>query len=225
MTAEKVEKRSFDLPLRCNYLVQALEPTRQNGLLVIALHGHAMTPEEMLRLTAPLVGQEHRIASLQGPYQLWMDQDNQSRAKVAFHWTTSFEAEHSRLLHHDMILRVLKELGALAARAVLVGFSQSVSLNYRFVCTHPAAVRGVIGICGGIPSDWEQAPYRQSRAAALHITTREDQYYPPAVTERYPERLRRFLPDVEFHLLEGPHRIPSAARPIVQRWLERLSQG
>ena len=41
------------------------------------------------------------------------------------------------------------EFGVPPERRVLVGFSQSVSLNYRFAATHPASVRGVIGICGG----------------------------------------------------------------------------
>ena len=62
---------------------------------------------------------------------------------------------------------------------------------------------------------------RARPAAALHIATREDQYYPPPVTEAYAERLRRYIPDVEFHLLDGGHRVPSAARAIVKEWLRR----
>ena len=222
MDLDRAERRSFTLPLRCNYLLHTPEPAAENACLVIAVHGHAMTPEQMLRLTARLVGEEHYIASLQGPYQLWVKQgakqDGQQRSEVAFHWATRFEPEHSRRLHHDMILRVLEEVGR---PAVLIGFSQSVSLNYRFVCTYPDAVRGVIGICGGIPGDWDHGPYQPTRAGALHITTREDEFYPPAVTERYPDRLRTRIPDVEFHMLEGGHRIPSAAAPIIKDWLKR----
>jgi predicted esterase len=222
MDPERVEKRSFLLPLKCNYLLRKPEQASERALLVIALHGHAMTPEQMLRLVTPLVGEEHTIASLQGPYQLWVNEDQQTRSRVAFHWATNFEAVHSRRLHHEMIRRVIEEAGAPAGRIVLVGFSQSVSLNYRFVCTHTEAVRGAIGICGGVPGDWEEGPYQPTRTAALHIATREDEYYAPAVTEAYPERLRKRIADVEFHLLDGGHRIPSSARPIVQGWLERL---
>ena len=73
MDPDRVERRSFTLPLRCNYLLHTPEPAGENARLVIAVHGHAMTPEQMLRLTARLVGEEHYIASLQGPYQLWVD--------------------------------------------------------------------------------------------------------------------------------------------------------
>lgn len=224
MGVERTEQRSFTLPLKCNYLLWKPEEVTDRALLVIALHGHAMTPEQMLGLVTPLVGDQHYIASLQGPYQLWVNEDKQARSRVAFHWATNFEAPHSRRLHHDMILRVIEEVGVPAERVVLVGFSQSVSLNYRFACTHTEAVRGVIGICGGVPGDWEEGPYRATRAAALHLATREDEYYAPAVTERYAERLRKRIADVEFHILEGGHRIPSAARPIVRDWLGRLAR-
>lgn len=220
MDLERAEKRSFTLPLRCNYHLWTPEQPAAAPALVIALHGHAMTPEEMLRLTAPLVGERHYIASLQGPYQLWAT-PGQSGSPVAFHWATNYEAVYSRRLHHDMILQVIEEVGTPSARTVVVGYSQSVSLNYRFICTHPEAVRGAIGICGGVPGDWEEGPYQDTRAAVLHIATREDEYYPPAVTERYPKRLRARIRDVEFHLLDGGHRIPSAAAPIVKAWLEK----
>ena len=84
----------------------------------------------------------------------------------------------------------------------------------------------MVGICGGLPGDWpgdgEEAPYQATRAAALHLATREDQFYPPPVTELYPARLGKRIADVEFHLLEGGHRIPSTAQPLVRAWLERL---
>jgi predicted esterase len=82
-------------------------------------------------------------------------------------------------------------------------------------------VRGVIGICGGLPGDWDQETAR-SNAAALHICTREDEYYPTQVTDTYAERLRRRVAEVEVHTLEGGHRIPSAAGPLIQNWLGRV---
>jgi predicted esterase len=223
VVAERCEKRSFSLPLRCNYVLRAPQEPTDESLLIVALHGHAMTPEQMLTLTAPLVGERHYIASLQGPYQLWVRQGENTRSSVAFHWATNYEAGYSRRMHHDMILHVLGDVGMPASRTVLAGFSQSVSLNYRFICTHPGAVCGAIGICGGVPGDWEQGIYQATDAAVLHIATKEDEYYPPAVTERYRERLRLRIEDVEFHLLDGGHRIPSVSAPIVQEWLGRVA--
>ncbi len=217
-----MEVRSFTLPLRCNYLLHAPEKPSHDALLVVALHGHAMTPLEMLRLSTPLAGDEHYMAALQGPYQLWSDPVNGGERRVVFHWGTSFEPEHSRRLHHEMVLHVQRELSFPPERTVLLGFSQSVSYNYRFAGTHPERVAGVIGICGGLPGDWDDAHYKSTDAAALHIATRQDQWYKPEVTGTYAERLRPRYRTVEFHLLEGGHRIPSAARPLVRSWLAAL---
>ena len=125
-----------------------------------------------------------------------------------------------------MILHVAAEAGGEFGippeRRLLVGFSQSVGLNYRFAGTHPGAVRGVVGICGGLPEDWDEGPYEPVTAAVLHIARREDQFYPPAVTERYAERLRQRAADVEFHLIDGGHQMPSRGGRIIEPWLSRI---
>ena len=135
-------------------------------------------------------------------------------------------AGESVRLHQDMVLHVADEAGAHFGipreRRLLVGFSQSVALNYRFVASHPAAVRGVIGICGGLPGDWEEGAYQPVTAAVLHIARRGDEYYSPSATEHYGERLRRRAADVEFHLIDGGHKMPSSCSGIVVPWLRRI---
>jgi len=64
-------------------------------------------------------------------------------------------------------------------------FSQPVGLNYRLAVTYPDEVRGVIGICGGVPKNWEDGNYGRASAALMHIARREDEIFPPAVTEKY----------------------------------------
>ena len=68
---------------------------------------------------------------------------------------------------YEMVRHVLaeagREYGIPAERRILVGFSQSVALNYRFVATLPDEVRGVVGICGGVPGDWAWDSYKQSQ--------------------------------------------------------------
>ena len=76
---------------------------------------------------------------------------------------------------------------------MLVGFSQAVALNYRFAASCPDAIRGVIAICGGLPGDWKSGPVQPTRASVLHIAACQDEYYPPAVTESYSEKLRQVV--------------------------------
>jgi len=213
-------ERRFSARLDCRYLLRPGEP---GGGLVVTLHGFSSNPEAMLRLTEMLVGPRHSVAALEGPYQFFL---GTKTSDVGFGWATNRRREESIRLHHDMVRQTLDdagaELGIPAERRVLMGFSQPVSLNYRFAETNPGLIRGVAGICGGIPGDWNDIHPGRITPAVLHIARREDEFYPAALTEQFPARLRLRCEDVEFHQLEGGHRVPTGGAPIVQRWLDRI---
>jgi predicted esterase len=223
MPSEAIERRTFSARLDCHYLLHVPPDVDRSTLLVAALHGFGSNPEIMLRLTENLLGPRHAIAALQAPSQFFLAQKS---SEVGYCWATHKHSDESVRLHHDMLLHVLDEVGrqhALpAGRRLIVGFSQPVGLNYRFAATHPEAVRGVIGICGGVPKNWEEGPYQKVSAALLHIARKEDEFYPPAVTEHYAARLHLRANDVEFHMLEGGHKFPSKAGPIAEKWMGRV---
>lgn len=225
MIIENIQHCTFTARLDCRYLLYAPQTMSDRTSLVVTLHGFSANPEVMLRLTALMVGTDQVIAAIEGPNQFYLSQTSN---EVGYGWATHKHSESSVRLHHDMVLHVLndagREYGIPPGRRILAGFSQPVGMNYRFAATHPDEIRGVIGICGGVPRNWEEGPYQQVSAALLHIARREDEFYKPEVTERYAERLRLRAADVEFHMLEGGHRIPSKARPIVDRWLERIAR-
>src|SRR5579871_1472073 len=208
--------RSFSARLDCHYLLRTPDVPDPLAPLVVTLHGFSANPGIMLALTARLFGGRAVIASLQGPYQFFLGAADRG---VGYGWITSERPAESIRLHREMVLHVLEEAGnefhIPPERRLLTGFSQSVALNYRFAATCPDVVAGVIAICGGLPGDWETGEYRQVDAAVLHIARRQDEHYPPAVTEQYPARLRLRASDVEFHLIEGGHQIPSGGERIV----------
>jgi predicted esterase len=222
MPFEAVEHRTFSARIDCHYLLQAPPSADASNVLVAALHGFGSNPEVMLRLTERLLGPEYVIAAVQAPNQFFLSQNSN---EVGYCWATHKHSDSSVRLHHEMLLYVLDEVGRQygipAERRLLVGFSQPVGMNYRFAATHPGAVRGVIGICGGVPKNWEDGPYGKVSAALLHIARSEDEFYAPAVTEKYAERLRLRANDVEFHMLDGGHRFPSKAGPVVEHWIRR----
>jgi predicted esterase len=216
-------ERTFTATLDCHYLLRLPRSFDKQTPLVVTLHGFGANPEIMLGLTARLFSTEPVIASLQGPYQFFLDKTAQ---EVGYGWITRRRPEESIRLHHEMVSHVLRaageEFGITAERRLLAGFSQPVSLNYRFAATCTDAVRGVIAVCGGLPGDWETGAYHPVSAAVLHLARRRDEYYAPEITEKYPERLRVRAADVEFHLLEGGHQMPSGARLIVDPWMNRV---
>ena len=223
MSSEAVEHRTFSARLDCHYLLHAPPDIDASTLLVATLHGFGSNPEVMLRLTEHLLGPKHVLAALQAPSQFFLSQGSND---VGYCWATQKHSSESVRLHHDMVLHTLDEVGRQHAippqRRLLMGFSQPVGMNYRFAATHPHAVRGVIGICGGVPKNWEEGPYQKVSASLLHIARKEDEFYAPSVTERYSGRLSLRADDVEFHMLEGGHRFPSKAGPIVGKWIARV---
>lgn len=225
--ADETLHRTFSARLDCHYLLRVPDVVDSRTPLVVTLHGFGSNPETMMTLTARLFDTPAIIVALQGPNQFFLGAKNR---EVGYGWITSRRPDEAIRLHREMILHVLNEAGSEfevpAQRRLLVGFSQAVALNYRFAATCTEAIRGVAGICGGLPGDWSDGEYRPVKASVLHIARREDEYYPPAVTEHYAERLRQRAPDVEFHLTDGDHRVPSGGNLIVGRWLRRiLSNG
>jgi predicted esterase len=219
-------ERTFSARLGCRYLLQAPEETGPRTTLVAALHGFGQDAETMFRLAGRMVGPHHALAAIEGPYGFFR---GTATDQVGYGWITNRRAPDSIRLHHEMVRHVLEEaggeLGIPAARRVLLGFSQPVSLNYRFAEAYPDAVRGVAGICGGLPGDWDDERPGRIHAAVLHIARSQDEFYPAERTEQYERRLRLRGDDVEFHLLEGGHTFPSRGGPVWESWLNRSVLG
>lgn len=227
--------RAFSARLDCHYLLLQPPDVNPHTPLVIALHGFGANPESMLDLTARLFVPEAPIAaldsqpvivSLQGPNQFFLGAGTK---EVGYGWITNRRPAESIRLHHEMVRHAAeetgREFGIPRKRSFLCGFSQSVGLNYRFVATYNDLFRGVIAICGGLPGNWDEGNYGKVVASVLHIARRSDEYYPPEVTRGYAERLRQRAADVEFHLIEGGHQMPSGGQKIIGPWLRRLLQS
>ena len=228
MNFKTLESHTFAVQTDCRYLLHVpQEESSSKQLIFIALHGYSSNPEAMLRLTAGMVGSHHVVASIQAPNQHYVsDGLPDSQSVPGYNWGIRNHWESVVRLHHDMVLQVAADLKKRfhvgPDRCVLTGFSQPVGLNYRFAATHPNEVRGVIGICGGVPRDWEDAKYEPVTASLLHIARDEDPYYPVEAVSGFSERLRKHASDVEFHLIPGPHRFPSSSYKIVRPWLARV---
>jgi len=221
------QQHTFPAALECRYLLQAPDNIAPNPLIVLALHGYGSNPEAMLRLTTSLLGEQHVVASLQAPNQHYGNSGLPNADSVAaYNWGIRPHWDSSVRLHHDMVWKAMaglrRQFDVGPERCLLIGFSQPVGLNYRFVATHPGEVAGIIGICGGVPRDWEEDKYQPVQAAILHISRDQDEFYPLDVVSTFADRLRRRATDVEFHLLPGPHRFPSKAGEIVRPWMERV---
>ncbi len=204
-----------------------LVPKAVPAPLLIALHGYGASKRQMMREAQAIAPEGFAIASLQGPHQHLKEPKEPGGAlRFGFGWLTNFHPEESVAIHHRALLEISDSLIAKGvadgARLFLLGFSQTCALNYRFAFTHPDVMRGVIGICGGLPGDWEASElYKQTNAAVFHLSGAQDEFYPPARTSDYAARLRLRASDVESRSYDAGHEIVQAMRDDLREWLEQ----
>jgi predicted esterase len=166
---------------QATYLLDAPSHLSAEPLLILTLHGYGSSPEAMLRLSRMAIGDQHIVASLRGPSQYYLS-GSPATNEVGYNWGTRLYPEENIRTHHEILRTVAAQLrekfSVPASRTVLMGFSQPVGLNYRFIGTHPDQAGGIIAVCGGVPKDWEDNKYHEVTAPILHISRSEDEFFP-----------------------------------------------
>ena len=201
-------------------------PSGAPSPLLIALHGYGSNKGWMMREARLLAPPHFAIATLQGFHQhLKEPKQEGGPLRYGFGWLTNFHPEDSIALHHQALLdltgALVEEGVAERGRVFLLGFSQSCALNYRFAFTETKVLRGVIGICGGLPGDWETSErYTRTEAAVLHLCGARDQFYPPARVADYATRLRERARNVEVKSYDAGHEVIPAMREDIRDWLQ-----
>lgn len=204
-------------------------PAVRPAPLLIALHGYGASKRQIMREARQMVPDGFAIASLQGFHQhIKEPKEAGGPLRFGFGWLTNFKSDESVGVHHhallDLIGSLITEGVAERDRIFLLGFSQSCALNYRFAFTHTDLLRGVIGICGGIPGDWDSNEiYKQTSAAVLHLTGKRDEFYSPDRVAPYESQLRMRATDVEFRSYDATHEIVPEMREDIREWLKRYS--
>jgi phospholipase/carboxylesterase len=197
--------------------------------LLITLHGYGASKWHALREAKMIAPDGFALAALQGPHQhLREPKEKGGPLRYGFGWLTNFHPEESVAVHHQALLEMIDEIStegiADPKRIFLLGFSQSCALNYRFAFTHPHVLRGVIGICGGLPGDWDTtSAYKETDAAVLHLAGERDEYYGPERVANYATQLRQRAHDVEFRSYDAGHEISPEMRQDIREWLQNRS--
>ncbi len=217
--------RSLTAEIKLYYDLQ--RPDAMPAPLLIALHGYGASKRQMMREARQFAPDNFCIAALQGFHQHIKEPKEQGGPlRFGFGWLTNFQPEDSVEIHHqallDLVETLVREGTADRARIFLLGFSQSCALNYRFAFTHPEVLRGVVGICGGVPGDWETSErYQATNSGVFHLAGTRDEFYPPARTSDYARQLRMRAKAVAFKSYNAGHEIVPEMRPDVREWLER----
>jgi phospholipase/carboxylesterase len=201
--------------------------THSPAPLLIALHGYGANKSQMLREAQLIAPERFAIASMQGFHQhIKEPREPGGPLRYGFGWLTGYRSEESVAVHHQALIDLIDSLAAEGVadrkQVFLLGFSQSCALNYRFAFTHPERLRGVIGICGGLPGDWETSGlYRQAEIDVLHLAGTRDEFYPPERVKDYENQLKTRARSVLFKSYDAAHEIVPEMRTDVGQWLDQ----
>lgn len=205
--------------------------SRKRWPLLIALHGYQGDKDSMMRVARRIADGKMVVMSLQGHNQFFINDGTSDVTapktyRVGFGWGTSYKMEESIELHHlairELIKLATKKHHADPHRVFLLAFSQACAYNYRFVFTHPREIRGAIGVCGGVPGDWNENPlYRKSRTHVLHIAATHDVWFSREKNLAFRRTLGQRAASLDFRFYNSPHRLPRASIPHIRKWIER----
>jgi phospholipase/carboxylesterase len=218
---------NIDRPLaaRINLYYDLHVTSPEPAPLLIALHGYGANKRHMMREAQQMAPEGFAIASLQGFHQHIREPWLPGPLRFGFGWLTNFRPEESVAVHHqavkDLLSQLVEEGVADPSRVFLLGFSQSCALNYRFAFRHPELLKGVIGICGGIPGDWDSNPgYHGSELKVFHLAGTKDDFYNPEKVRDYKTQLETRAGSVTFKSYDAAHEIIPEMREDIRQWLQ-----
>ena len=228
--ATETSTKERTLQAEINLYYDLHRPPTEPAPLLIAVHGYGASKRQMMREARQMVPANFAIAAPQGFHQhLKEPKEPGGPLRFGFGWLTNFHPEESVAIHHKLLLNLIETLVneriADRERIFLLGFSQSCALNYRFAFTHPKVLRGVVGICGGLPGDWETNEiYQSTQAAVLHLAGTRDEFYGPSRVSDYAERLGMRAAQVELKSYDAGHEIVPEMREDMREWLARRAK-
>jgi len=190
-----------------------------NTTALLVLHGWGQNARSFIRKFAPLVRQDILVIAPQAPHQFYLDIETR---KVGFGWMTSFDRDRAIadvVAGLDAILDAVEaehETGPL--RPCVLGFSQGVSIAWRYAIHGDRDVAGVVACGGDLPPDVEHVLSTRKPIPALLVHGREDAIVPWSKAESAELVLREQGYLVETNYFDGGHDLPAGLMERLSGW-------
>ncbi|MBX3178044.1 MAG: alpha/beta fold hydrolase [Candidatus Hydrogenedentes bacterium] len=192
-----------------------------NTTPLVVLHGWGQSAPSFMRRFRGLAGSDVLVVAMQGPHQIYLDRDTR---KVGFSWLTAFDrrrgvADFVNTLD-TVMARVRADFGVNAPPYVL-GFSQGVSMAYRYAILSDMEVAGVIACGGDLPPDVADAMPGARRFPVLLVHGRDDAIVPESKCDEAESALAGLSWPHERFSFSGDHEVPSEVVERIAEWIMR----
>ncbi len=194
----------------------------ESSPLMITVHGYGAHKRYMMREARLVAPENFVIASIQAPHPHYRPTPDGYR--IGYGWLSDEKPEQHVRLHHKFILDVIDKLDSDGlidtSQIYLYGFSQACALNLRFAFTYGETLRGVIGICGGIPGDLDSNDiYKPFDAETFYLYGDDDEFYTQEKFAAFDERLRSTLQNYRSKQYVAKHEITQDMRDDIRQFL------
>ncbi|MBX3292959.1 MAG: hypothetical protein KF881_08720 [Acidobacteria bacterium] len=208
--------------LELYYDVYVPEGLAKPAPLLIAVHGYGAHKRYMMSEARAVAGEKYVIASIEAPHPHY--RPTAEGYRIGYGWLSDQRPEQHIRLHHKFVLDVIEALDSEGlidrGRVLIYGFSQACALNFRFAFTYPEILRGVIGVCGGIPGDIDtNENYRPFSAETLYLYGNDDEFYTQEQFAGYDAKLRSLLPNYTSKQYTAKHEITDEMRADIRKVL------
>jgi predicted esterase len=211
---------SISVCSRAYYAIQLPEqPVDKDTRLLCVLHGWGQRCPSFLRRFRGLREQNIVVVAPQGPHQFYVDME---RRKVGFSWLTAYDRNHAvldvaSLIHH--VVESVQSAHGLERAPVVLGFSQGVSIAYRYHLLAGYPVRGIVACGGDLPRDVRPRLSDAAPFPVLVVHGDDDTIVPRAKAEEAVDHLKHggLPPDV--HYFPGGHEIDGPTASHIGAWV------
>lgn len=192
---------------------------------LIVLHGWGQSAPSFMRRFRGLKSSDLLVVALQGPHQMYLDRETR---KVGFSWLTAFDRRRAVSDFVNALDTVLARVRAdfgVSAPPFILGFSQGVSMAYRFAILSETQVAGVIACGGDLPPDVSDAMPGARRFPVLLVHGREDAIVPEAKCDEAEATLAGLSWPHERYSFTGDHEVPTDVVAQIAGWIMRHRDG
>jgi len=190
--------------------------------LLCALHGWGQNARSFLRRFGPLRGENILVVAPQGPHQFYLDRDTR---RVGFSWLTAYDRNRAMgelVILLDAVLEEVQNTHGITGSPCVLGFSQGVSIAYRYKLLAGRPVRGIIACGGDLPPDVHGALSGAKPLDVFLVHGREDGIVPPARADEAEEILAAAGIQPTRFDFDGAHELPQEAVGVIGTWISGL---
>lgn len=199
---------------------------------VVALHGYAQPPEEMLEYAASVAPPEAVLVAPEGPSSFYRPERAGRRAErgaVDFGWAADPRREATDRRNTALILAAIEDAGRAVGidpgRTVVLGYSQGVGVGAHFAASHPDRLGALVGLAGGVRMEVRPRLAGLGGRPLLWVGGERDRFYPPAYLGALVAELRGEGLRVDALRFRCGHGILDPAASAVRDWIHRFLAG